>query len=69
MITKFQTLLESDFEIGHFIKERIVPKAILYYTGEIDDISDNDSTISDDSIYNHTTEAVKDDNSVTNDSI
>jgi hypothetical protein len=26
-------LLTSDFEIGHYIKERIVPRAILYYTG------------------------------------
>lgn len=64
--------MEADFEIGHFIKDRIVPKAILYYTGEIDDIGSNDddvSTISDDSVYNLTTGAVKDENSVTNESI
>ncbi|KAG7187918.1 hypothetical protein KM043_013882 [Ampulex compressa] len=29
-----QALLTSDFEIGHYIKERIVPRAVLYYTGE-----------------------------------
>lgn len=29
-----QALLTSDFEIGHYIRERIVPKAVLYYTGE-----------------------------------
>ncbi|XP_012269895.2 nucleosome assembly protein 1-like 1 isoform X2 [Athalia rosae] len=29
-----QALLTSDFEIGHYIRERIVPRAILYYTGE-----------------------------------
>jgi len=29
-----QRLLTSDFEIGHYIRERIVPRAILYYTGE-----------------------------------
>lgn len=28
-----QALLTSDFEIGHYIRERIVPRAILYYTG------------------------------------
>ncbi|XP_066999355.1 nucleosome assembly protein 1-like 1 [Anabrus simplex] len=29
-----QALLTSDFEIGHYIRERIVPRAILYFTGE-----------------------------------
>lgn len=28
-----QTLLTSDFEIGHYIRERIVPRAVLYFTG------------------------------------
>lgn len=28
-----QALLTSDFEIGHYIRERIVPRAVLYYTG------------------------------------
>lgn len=27
-------LLTTDFEIGHYIRERIVPRAVLYYTGE-----------------------------------
>ncbi|XP_011175504.1 nucleosome assembly protein 1-like 1 isoform X1 [Solenopsis invicta] len=29
-----QSLLTSDFELGHYIRERIVPRAVLYYTGE-----------------------------------
>ncbi|XP_043267123.1 nucleosome assembly protein 1-like 1-B isoform X2 [Venturia canescens] len=29
-----QRLLTSDFEIGHYIRERIVPRAIVYFTGE-----------------------------------
>jgi len=29
-------LLTSDFEIGHYIRERIVPRAVLYYTGRKD---------------------------------
>nr|CAD7460023.1 unnamed protein product [Timema tahoe] len=29
-----QSLLTTDFEIGHYIRERIVPRAILYFTGE-----------------------------------
>ncbi|XP_013785551.1 nucleosome assembly protein 1-like 1-B [Limulus polyphemus] len=29
-----QVLLAADFEMGHFIRERIVPKAVLYFTGE-----------------------------------
>jgi hypothetical protein len=38
--------LATDFQIGHYIRENIIPKAILYYTGEIFDdeydISDDD---------------------------
>ena len=26
--------LATDFEIGHFFRERIVPRAVLYFTGE-----------------------------------
>lgn len=33
--------LASDFEIGHFFRERVVPRAVLYFTGEA--IEDNDS--------------------------
>ncbi|XP_014674636.1 PREDICTED: nucleosome assembly protein 1-like 1-A isoform X2 [Priapulus caudatus] len=29
-----EALLGADFEIGHFIRERIVPRAVLYFTGE-----------------------------------
>ncbi|XP_072033946.1 nucleosome assembly protein 1-like 1 isoform X2 [Amphiura filiformis] len=29
-----ETLLNADFEIGHFIRERVVPRAVLYFTGE-----------------------------------
>lgn len=29
-----QRLLTSDFEIGHYIRERIVPRAVLYFTGK-----------------------------------
>lgn len=29
-----EQLLTSDFEIGHMIRERIVPRAVLYFTGE-----------------------------------
>ena len=28
-----QELLTADFELGHFIRERIVPRAVLYFTG------------------------------------
>ncbi|EZA60850.1 Nucleosome assembly protein 1-like 1-B [Ooceraea biroi] len=31
-----QALLTSDFEIGHYIRERIVPRAVLYYTGDFE---------------------------------
>lgn len=29
-----QALLTADYEIGHFIRERAVPRAVLYFTGE-----------------------------------
>lgn len=29
-----EALLAADFEIGHYIRERIVPRAVLYFTGE-----------------------------------
>jgi len=38
-----QALLAADFEIGHFIRERIVPRAVLYFTGEaLEDDDDYD---------------------------
>ncbi|XP_035376870.1 nucleosome assembly protein 1-like 4b isoform X1 [Electrophorus electricus] len=33
--------LTTDFEIGHFFRERIVPRAVLYFTGEA--LEDDDS--------------------------
>merc|ERR1712121_297178 len=35
-----QALLTADFEIGHYINERIVPRAVLFYTGEALDDDD-----------------------------
>lgn len=29
--------LAADFEIGHMLRDSIIPKAVLYYTGEADD--------------------------------
>jgi len=37
-----EALLSADFEIGHFIRERIVPRAVLYFTGEALDEDDED---------------------------
>lgn len=33
-----EALLAADFEIGHFIRERVVPRAVLYFTGEAIDV-------------------------------
>lgn len=44
-----QNLLETDFEIGHYLKERIVPRAVLYFTGENDDDFESDASLSSDS--------------------
>ncbi|MCL4141339.1 UNVERIFIED_CONTAM: hypothetical protein GTU68_042690, partial [Idotea baltica] len=37
-----QALLTADFEIGHYIRERIVPRAVLFFTGEALDDEDYD---------------------------
>lgn len=31
---KTQEILTADFEIGHYIRERIIPRAVLFFTGE-----------------------------------
>ncbi|RXG71639.1 hypothetical protein Avbf_04436 [Armadillidium vulgare] len=35
-------LLTEDFELGNYIKDRIVPRAVLYYTGDAFDDEDED---------------------------
>lgn len=37
-----QNILGTDFEIGHFLRARIIPKAVLYYTGDVVDDEDDD---------------------------
>uniref|UniRef100_A0A8C9S9P5 Nucleosome assembly protein 1-like 1 n=1 Tax=Scleropages formosus TaxID=113540 RepID=A0A8C9S9P5_SCLFO len=39
-----EAVLAADFEIGHFIRERIIPRAVLYFTGEA--IEDDDDDVS-----------------------
>jgi len=39
---------EADYEIGHFIRERLIPKAVLYYTGELNDEDDEEDYEEDD---------------------
>jgi nucleosome assembly protein 1-like 1 len=44
-----QALLTADFEIGHYIRERIVPRAVLFFTGEaLEDESDYEEEEEDD---------------------
>jgi nucleosome assembly protein 1-like 1 len=35
-------MLAADFEIGHMLRDSIVPKAVLYFTGEAGDEEDGD---------------------------
>lgn len=40
---EMEAQLQSDFEMGHFFREQIVPRAVLYYTGEaIEEDSDDE---------------------------
>ena len=34
--------LVADFEIGHFLRERIIPRSVLYFTGEATEDDDDD---------------------------
>jgi nucleosome assembly protein 1-like 1 len=44
-----QDLLTADFEIGHYIRERVVPRAVLFFTGEaLEDDEDYDEEDEDD---------------------
>lgn len=35
-------ILSTDFEIGHFLRARIIPRAVLYYTGDVVDEDDDE---------------------------
>merc|ERR1711872_923839 len=44
-----EALLAADFEIGHFFRDRIIPRAVLYFTGEaLEDEDDEDEDEDDD---------------------
>jgi len=34
--------LQQDYEIGHYLRERVIPRAVLFYTGEEQEDSDDD---------------------------
>ncbi|KAM7359369.1 milkah [Cochliomyia hominivorax] len=36
-------ILQNDFELGFYLKERVIPKAIMFFTGEIADCLSSDS--------------------------
>lgn len=49
-----EALLGADFEIGHFIRERIVPRAVLFFTGEAienDEFDDEENEDGEDDEY------------------
>lgn len=44
-----QALITEDFDIGYSIKEKLIPRAVLYYTGEaVEDDSEDDDDDDDD---------------------
>ena len=45
-----EEMLATDFEIGHFIRERLVPRAVLFFTGEANDDEDEDDEDDDDDV-------------------
>ncbi|KAG5207570.1 hypothetical protein JEQ12_017334 [Ovis aries] len=47
-----EAILAADFEIGHFLREPIIPRSVLYFTGEAIEDDDDD--------YDESEEADKD---------
>jgi len=48
-----QALLQADFEMGEVIRTQLVPRAVLYFTGELyddDDEDDEDEELDDDDL-------------------
>merc|ERR1719204_2386648 len=43
-----EMLLQQDFQIGHYLRERIVPTAVLFFTGEEQGDEQEDSDEEDD---------------------
>ncbi|KAI4543009.1 hypothetical protein MG293_007135 [Ovis ammon polii] len=37
-----EAILAADFEIGHFLREPIIPRSVLYFTGEAIEDDDDD---------------------------
>lgn len=55
-----EALLGADFEIGHFIRERVVPRAVLFFTGEAienDDYDDEENEEGEDEDYDEEADA------------
>jgi len=42
MDEEMEALLASDIEIGHLLRERVIPRAVLFFTGEASDDDDDD---------------------------
>lgn len=36
--------MEADFEVGFCLKDRVIPRAVLYFTGEVKDEEDAESS-------------------------
>ncbi|EHB08539.1 Nucleosome assembly protein 1-like 1 [Heterocephalus glaber] len=37
-----EAILAADFEIGHFLRDRIIPRSVLYFTGKAIEEDDDD---------------------------
>lgn len=44
MLSILQAILQNDFELGFYLKERVIPKAIIFFTGEIADCQSTDGS-------------------------
>ncbi|XP_023164232.1 nucleosome assembly protein 1-like 1-A [Drosophila hydei] len=40
-------ILQNDFELGFYLKERVIPKAVIFFTGEIADCQSTDASDTD----------------------
>merc|ERR1712002_362329 len=60
---EMEALVTADIEIGHLLKERVIPRAVLFFTGEVsDDEYDDDDEDDDDDDENYDLDEGSDEN-------
>ncbi|XP_030370033.1 nucleosome assembly protein 1-like 1 isoform X2 [Scaptodrosophila lebanonensis] len=60
-------ILQNDFELGFYLKERVIPKAVIFFTGEIADCQSSEESESETEESDEESDAEEEEESSTND--